>query len=202
MRQTMILIAAAGLLAACDSNPPADDMTVEPDTASETMSPEGAEAGNVVRAMLMTADGEPAGEAILASTEGGLQLNLSLQGLPAGEHGVHIHQTGTCTAPDFKSAGGHWNPAGKQHGMENPQGAHMGDLPNVTIAEDGTGSLDYLVEGGTMDGENMLLDDDGAAFVVHAGPDDMKTDPAGDSGDRIACGVFEVRPSVATTPAE
>ena len=87
----------------------------------------------------------------------------------------------------FESAGGHWNPGSTQHGLENPKGAHAGDMPNLTAADDGTGSLTFTLKGGTM---AQLLDADGSAFVVHAGQDDQKTDPSGNSGDRIACGVF------------
>lgn len=193
MRRTIMISAALTLLAAC-SGAQEDDAAQEAAGDSQ-MSPAGARPGNVVHAMLKTADGAPAGEAILASTEAGLQLNLALKGLPEGEHGVHVHETGDCTAPDFKSAGGHWNPTGKEHGLIGEDGSHMGDLPNVAVTEDGTGTLDYLISGATIDGENALMDEDSAAFIVHAGADDGASQPSGDSGSRIACGVFEVRKS-------
>ena len=104
--------------------------------------------------------------------------------------------TGKCEGPDFKSAGGHWNPFNKAHGLESETGAHAGDLPNLVIAEGGTGGLSFTVKHAPMTGEGGLRDADGASFMVHAGPDDMQSDPAGNSGDRIACGVFEVRESV------
>ncbi len=199
MRYLLTAAATLSLLAACgDADTAATDTMAETETTEQTMSPGGAEAGNVVNAMLMDADGNSVGEAILASTEGGLQLNLSLEGLPPGEHGVHIHETGDCSAADFTSAGGHWNPTDNQHAMPSDDMHHLGDLGNITIADDGTASMEMMIEGATIDGENALMDDDGAAFVVHSGADDGTTQPSGDSGSRIACGVFEVRESVAS----
>ncbi|OJY68711.1 MAG: superoxide dismutase [Sphingobium sp. 66-54] len=138
-------------------------------------------------AALKTAQGASAGTARVSETAGALTVTLDAEGLPPGDHGVHIHMTGKCDGPKFESAGGHWNPAGMKHGLDNPQGQHAGDMPNLTIGPDGRGSLTYSLKGGTLAG---LLDADGAAFVVHAKKDDQKTDPSGDSGDRIACGVF------------
>jgi Cu-Zn family superoxide dismutase len=109
--------------------------------------------------------------------------------MPTGTHGAHIHTSGRCEGPDFMTAGGHWNPAGTQHGSLNPAGPHDGDLPNIIIGTDGRGTLGVTVAGGTLDG---LLDADGAAMVIHAAADDMTTDPSGNSGARIACGVFAV----------
>ena len=114
-------------------------------------------------------------------------MTIAATGLPAGVHGVHIHTTGKCDAPDFTTAGGHWNPTGKMHGSENPMGPHEGDLPNLTVGADGSGNLTFTVAGASL---ATMLDADGAAFVVHAGSDDYKTDPSGNSGGRIACGVF------------
>ena len=138
-------------------------------------------------AMLKTADGQSAGRASATETPGGLAIALNVEGLSPGEHGVHVHTTGSCEPPKFQSAGGHWNPTERQHGLDNPQGHHAGDMPNLTVAPDGTGKLEYTLAGATLAG---LLDADGSAFVVHAMSDDQKTDPSGDSGDRIACGVF------------
>ncbi|VWX58006.1 superoxide dismutase family protein [Sphingorhabdus sp. 109] len=147
--------------------------------------------GNVARAALAAADETPHGEVIVAQGDNGLLVNITAKGLPPGPHGVHIHETGKCEAPDFKSAGGHWNPSDKQHGFDNPQGAHAGDFFNLDIGADGSGALEATISGASLsDGENPLLDADGAAFVVHAGPDDLKTDPSGESGGRLACGVF------------
>ena len=164
---------------------------------SDTMSPKGAQPGEVVSAMLKDKDGKDMGEVIIASGDGGLMLNVAAQNMTPGTYGVHIHSVGKCDGPDFKSAEGHWNPFAKMHGLESDKGAHSGDLPNLVIAEGGSGALAHTIKHVTMKGgEAALMDADGAAFMIHAGPDDMKTDPAGDSGDRIACGVFEVRQSV------
>lgn len=144
----------------------------------------------MAHAALVDAQGVARGNVGIMEKDG-LQVTLSATGLTPGIHGVHIHTVGTCTAPDFASAGGHWNPTAKHHGMENPGGAHMGDLPNITIGADGTGTLTFTVPGASLSGgDNPLLDADGAAIVVHAGPDDMKTDPSGNSGGRVACGVI------------
>ena len=138
-------------------------------------------------AMLRTATGADAGTASASEVAGGLRFTIDVKGLPAGTHGAHVHMTGRCDAPDFASAGGHWNPTGMKHGSMNPQGPHEGDLPNLIVGTDGRGTVGITVPGATMAG---LLDADGAALVVHAGPDDLMTDPSGNSGGRIACGVF------------
>ncbi len=138
--------------------------------------------------MISGLGGAPAGTATIRAMDGGLQIMLALQGLPSGSKGVHVHMTGKCDAPDFTTAGGHWNPASTKHGLENPQGQHAGDMPNIDIGEDGRGTLEYTLKGATMAG---LMDTDGSAIVVHEGTDDQRTDPSGDSGGRIACGVFQ-----------
>jgi superoxide dismutase, Cu-Zn family len=116
-----------------------------------------------------------------------------LTGLPAGEHGVHLHTVGSCQPP-FASAGAHWNPTTRQHGLENPQGAHLGDMPNLTVGASGSVDLQVSTRGGGLRGQHPLLDDDGAAVVIHAMRDDQRTDPSGSSGDRIACGVVTMAP--------
>ncbi len=142
-------------------------------------------------AILRAADGSDRGLAKIVETPEGLHVWVNVVGLPAGEHGAHVHMTGTCTGPDFTSAGGHWNPLMRQHGIDNPQGTHMGDMPNVTVGADGTGKLDYILKGGTLtSGANPLLDADGAAVVIHAKSDDLKSDPSGNAGGRVACGVI------------
>ncbi|GAA0467358.1 superoxide dismutase family protein [Parasphingorhabdus litoris] len=153
-----------------------------------------APAESIARATLMGADQAQYGEVIIGEGDGGLIVRIDARGLGPGPRGVHIHETGKCEGPDFKSAGGHWNPTNRQHGFDNPQGAHMGDLLNLVIGDDGFGSAEATIDGASLkEGSNALIDADGAAFIVHAGPDDMKTDPSGESGGRIACGVFELQ---------
>lgn len=143
-------------------------------------------------ATLATATGAPAGSAeIVASATGNPVLRIKLSGLPAGPHGVHIHTTGKCDAPGFTTAGGHLNPAGHQHGKDNPAGRHLGDLPNIAIGEHGNGELALPLSFDASTLRAQLFDTDGAAIVVHAKADDYRTDPSGNSGDRIACGVFK-----------
>ncbi|WP_119083001.1 superoxide dismutase family protein [Altererythrobacter sp. B11] len=146
-----------------------------------------ADANMLATATLKTPDGTDAGMVTATPSANGILISLNVTGLPAGEHGAHVHTVGKCEGPDFKSAEGHWNPSDQKHGLEDPAGQHAGDMPNLVVGEDGSGTLEYTLQGGTFEG---LLDSDGSALVVHAGRDDQKTDPSGDSGDRIACGVF------------
>ncbi len=144
-----------------------------------------------VGAALKDASGNSVGEAQLTQADDGIHVRIQVTGLEPGEHGAHVHAVGRCDAPDFASAGGHWNPTGHQHGRLNPQGQHQGDMPNLTAAADGSGTLDFTIPDATLrGGDHALLDTDGAALVLHAGPDDYRTDPAGNSGGRIACGVI------------
>jgi superoxide dismutase, Cu-Zn family len=124
-------------------------------------------------------------------TEGsqGISVKGRLTGLPPGEHGIHLHTTGKCDPPKFTSAGDHWNPTKRQHGSRSPQGPHLGDMPNITVGSDSSADVNATTAGGTVSGDNALLDADGAAVVVHAKADDYRTQPSGNSGDRIACGV-------------
>lgn len=128
---------------------------------------------------------------VAARETGAVTITLEVQRLPSGPHGVHIHDVGKCEPPGFASAGGHFNADAKQHGLENSNGPHNGDLPNLIVGADGTGTLS-TVNSRLVDlprGEN-IFHGDGVAFVIHAGPDDQKTDPSGNSGARIACGAF------------
>ncbi len=141
-------------------------------------------------AVLQNAEGKTVGEARFSPAPDGVALNVKVTGLPAGTHGIHLHAVGSCKAPDFASAGSHWNPMHKMHGLDSPQGAHLGDLPNLVIGTNGTGKLDAVVKGAKLDSSDSgLFDADGTALVLHAGPDDNKTDPSGNSGGRVACGV-------------
>ena len=144
--------------------------------------------GASASADLRDGGGGRAGRATLREKNGGVWLRVDAAGLAPGIHGIHIHSVGRCDPPDFASAGPHWNPAGRQHGRDNPQGMHQGDLPNLTIGADGRGSIEAPIAGATS--AASLLDADGAAIVIHAAADDYRTDPSGNSGARIACGVF------------
>lgn len=141
-------------------------------------------------AALRQANGTPAGTALVTAAGDKVTVSLAVAGLPEGTRGAHLHAVGRCDAPDFASAGGHLNPAARQHGIHNPAGSHFGDLPNLTIDRSGTGTLSVELPGSRAEVEAALFDGDGTAIVVHGGPDDYKTDPSGNSGPRIACGVL------------
>jgi Cu-Zn family superoxide dismutase len=148
---------------------------------------------NEVVVPLKTGTGEDAGTATLQQTKSKLIIKLNLKNLPVGEHAVHIHAKALCDAPDFKTAGGHFNPENKQHGLQNPMGHHAGDLPqNVTIGEGHVGEATFKVDYLSLDAAspNSIIANGGTAIVVHEKPDDMKTDPTGNAGNRIACGVI------------
>jgi Cu-Zn family superoxide dismutase len=144
----------------------------------------------VGRAILQQAGGQPAGTARMLSNGTEVTLSLALSGLTPGLHGVHLHMAGRCEGPTFASAGAHLNPTGHQHGSANPAGAHLGDLPNAVIGAAGSGSLSASLVGSPAEVLSALFDADGTAIVVHADPDDYRTDPSGNSGTRIACGVL------------
>ncbi|HZU62086.1 MAG TPA: superoxide dismutase family protein [Novosphingobium sp.] len=144
----------------------------------------------LARAAMVHPDGSPAGRVTLARRYGHLLLVVDLAGLPPGEHGLHFHAVGTCEGPDFKSAGGHLNPEGHQHGMLNPMGSHLGDLPNFIADAQGHAQLQIALDQLPDKLLPHLFDADGTAIVVHAAADDYRTDPSGNSGARIACGVL------------
>lgn len=162
-------------------------------SACATASPDAAApAAPTARASLAAGDGSARGQAMVTEAADGLHVVVKAQGVTPGIHAVHIHTIGTCTGPDFTSAGGHWNPAGRQHGKDNPAGMHMGDMPNMVAGSDGAGELEYVVAHGSIQGgATPLLDADGAAVVIHAQADDNKTDPTGNAGGRVACGVLK-----------
>jgi len=149
-----------------------------------------AQAAGKASAILKDADGKEVGTATLTDTPGGVLINLDLTSVPAGDHAFHIHAAGKCEPPDFKSAGGHFNPDETEHGLENAEGPHAGDMPNIHVPADGKLNVEVLNVDVSLSDDSALLDDDGAALVIHAGPDDYRSDPAGDAGARIACGVI------------
>lgn len=141
----------------------------------------------VAQAKLQDAQGRDAGTVTLSQGKDMLHGSVSVTGISPGSHGLHIHTTGKCDAPGFTTAGGHLNPDGKQHGLQNPMGAHQGDLPDIVVGPDGSGKATFMPHTTLA----TLFDADGSAFVVHAGPDDNKTDPSGNSGGRLLCGVLQ-----------
>ena len=141
----------------------------------------------VGRVRFVDTSGQPAGEASLFQAAEGIRVVAKLPNLGAGEHGFHFHAVGDCKAPTFETAGPHFNPMQRQHGRLNPNGWHLGDLPNIG----GSGSVNIVLQGLQATGANGLDDADGTVLVVHANADDQKTDPSGNSGARIRCGVVE-----------
>jgi Cu-Zn family superoxide dismutase len=177
------LTVAGGAFA--QSNPPPNP----PAAASGTA------AGGEVTAVaeLKNAQGQKLGDATLREAPGGVLVEVTLSKVPAGAHAFHIHDAGKCEGPAFTTAGGHFNPESRKHGLMAAGGAHAGDLPNVHVPESGTLAFEFLAAGVTLkpgDGRS-LFDANGAALVLHAKADDYKTDPAGAAGDRLACGVIE-----------
>jgi superoxide dismutase, Cu-Zn family len=145
----------------------------------------------VAKATLKNADGKTVGEANLVQGSHGVLIRLLVSGLPAGQHAVHVHAVGKCEPP-FDSAGGHFNPAAKKHGIEAAEGAHAGDMPNLHVPANGDLAVEILNADITLEKgrPNSVFDPDGSALVVHANADDYKSDPAGNAGGRIACGVI------------
>lgn len=142
-------------------------------------------------AQLKFANGLPAGTLQLTGSGDTVRASAALAGFEQGPKGFHLHMIGTCTAPDFKSAGGHLNPDGNKHGTQSTGGAHMGDLPNAEMSSNGAATVTTTLRGSRADIVAALFDADGSAVVVHAGPDDYKSDPTGNAGGRVACGVIK-----------
>ena len=147
----------------------------------------------IAKAELSNAQGQPSGSVFIRNGRGGLVMLVDATGLADGVYGMHFHQTGKCETPGFKTAGGHWNPAGRQHGLSNAIGAHAGDLPNLEINSNDTAAISVPLDSSLVDGAQSLFDNDGAAIIIHARADDNMTDPSGNSGDRILCGVLRAQ---------
>lgn len=143
------------------------------------------------KASLTNSQGQKVGEAQFEETTHGVKITLKVENLPPGVHAFHIHEKGLCDPPDFMTAGAHFNPFGKKHGLKSPEGPHAGDLPNLVVGADGKETLEAIASHVTLKpGKNSLFHPGGTSLVIHAGPDDYTTDPAGNAGARIACGVI------------
>jgi Cu-Zn family superoxide dismutase len=149
------------------------------------------EAPKPITADIVSADGKKIGEVKAMAVKDGVSFHVHVSGLTPGEHGIHVHANGVCDGPDFKSAGGHYAKEGQHHGLENPQGPHWGDLPNLKVGKDGKGHLMFVDKGVTLAaGDGSLNKAGGTSLVIHAGQDDEKSDPSGNSGARVACAVL------------
>ncbi len=163
-------------------------------TAAVAQSPATSAAPKQIKVKILTSTGQDAGYAIFKTVKKGVKVKIDVKNLPFGPHGVHIHQNAVCDAPDFKGAGGHFNPDGKQHGYMNAMGHHNGDFPaSISVGEDHTGEATFVVNSISLDpaAPNSLFLHGVTSIVLHEKVDDQKTDPSGDSGNRIACGVIK-----------
>lgn len=190
LKRSTLLVAL--LVAAACSGEPADDTSIIPDDMAG-MGDMAAPAPEPLRATatLNDAEGTTVGTVTLTEGEAGVRIAGEFTGLPEGTHAFHVHTVGTCTAPDFASAGAHFNPTMTEHGLDNPQGPHAGDMQNFEVLADGSATVAVDNDRITLsEGPNSVFDADGSALVIHADPDDNVSDPAGNAGARIACGVI------------
>ena len=183
-----LMVSLVLLLSACgnSSNDANDDAESGNEAAIED------EESEQVIVTLKNNEEDNVGTAVLQEVDEGVKITLEATHLTPGLHGFHIHETGACEAPDFESAGGHFNPTDAEHGLDNPEGPHAGDLLNIEVGEDGTVKEEIIADMVTLEKgqDNSLLDEDGTSLMIHSGEDDNKSQPAGNAGDRIVCGVI------------
>lgn len=199
IRSALFLSACALTLSACNQREEAarDVLNMENDAqavpvngAADEFGTSATGTGQMQSAPFRTADGRQVGNVSMREEAGRTVLTVSATGMPQGTYGMHVHAVGKCEGPKFESAGAHWNPGNKQHGKSNPQGAHAGDLDNLEVGQAGSGGATVSLAEALRGGMSPILDEDGAALVIHAKADDYRTDPSGNSGDRIACAVL------------
>ncbi|WP_017547756.1 superoxide dismutase family protein [Salinicoccus carnicancri] len=181
----MLTVALIGVLAACSGN------NEEYQGDEEETESFGETGDSEVIVDLMDTNEEQVATATLTEGESGVNIVLEGENLPPGEHGFHFHETGSCELPDFESAGGHYNPTDANHGMNDPDGPHAGDMENIEVSEDGTVDTEVTADMVTLEEgqDNTLFTEEGTALMIHSEADDYESQPSGDAGDRIACGV-------------
>ncbi|KRF32107.1 superoxide dismutase family protein [Paenibacillus sp. Soil787] len=162
-------------------------------SVKSTMTKEAASPPSELQVSMIGSSGQPIGTAHLTSVQDGVQIDLQVSGLTPGNHGLHFHEKAVCEAPNFDSAGAHFNPFKKEHGFHNPKGFHAGDLPNLVVDAQGNGKFNAITKSAVLlpDRPNSLLKQGGTSLVIHEKEDDLKTDPSGNSGKRIACGAVK-----------
>ncbi|WP_088049294.1 superoxide dismutase family protein [Virgibacillus dakarensis] len=190
----LLLLTIMLVITACGGN--ADDESNSQDNTGgaddNTQNEKKDDDNQTVQVDLKNGDGESVGTTTLEQVSKGVKITLEGHDIPSGTHGFHIHETGQCEEPDFKSAGGHFNPEDSNHGFDDPDGLHAGDLPNIVVGKDGTVNESFIAEKVTLEEgkDNSLFGDGGTAIVIHEGADDGKSQPSGDAGDRFACGAI------------
>ncbi|UOQ48107.1 superoxide dismutase family protein [Gracilibacillus caseinilyticus] len=157
------------------------------------MSCQGGDNRSPLEVRLFNVDKDAVGTATFKEQADKVSVQIKVEGLEPGFHGVHIHEYAKCEGPDFESAGNHFNPEGQEHGLMHPDGPHLGDMPNLEVSADGTADVEFELQGVTlMDGDKSLLREDGTSIIIHSGQDDGVSQPSGNSGERLVCGVISL----------
>lgn len=188
MKSLLSFLTLGATLVACASQPVATTSAPQPPAAGPTPPPASLDVR--ATATINDASNTRIGNATFSDTPSGLLVTVTVTGLGIGAHGAHLHTVGICETPAFASAGAHFNPSGRQHGFRNKAGHHAGDMPNIVSPPAGAHTVQFMIDGVTLTGRDGLLDGDGASIVIHSAEDDHLTDPAGNSGGRMACGVI------------